>query len=388
MTISQETRLKKAHLILMRHKETALYSGIIMMGTSKVIDDCPTAYTDGINKRYGREFMTKLNDAELRALILHENLHVALKHVRRFKKKMKENAQLMNASADYVVNDVIVSLQDKSLCKLPQGGLVDSRYHDWSVNDVYKDLKKQQKEGKEPELGTLDEHGFEDGEGKELSPQQQQELDSKIERALREGSMLSNRVGGDKGNLPRNLQELLAPKIDWKDVLQEFVSQAVRGKDEYSWRRYDKRLIANDIYMPTTISETVGEIVVSCDLSGSIQEELKYFIAELQSICEMIQPEKLRILWWDTEVSGEQVFTLKDYPNLTSLLKPTGGGGTDPECIPEYISANNINAEAIVVFTDGWFSTPKWNTATPTLFITTDREENVPSNCKVIKQEL
>ena len=30
----------------------------------------------------------------------------------------------------------------------------------------------------------------------------------------------------------------------------------------------------------------------------------------------------------------------------------------------------------------------KWNTATPTLFITTDREENVPSNCKVIKQEL
>ena len=386
--MNQETRLKKAHLTLMRHPETSLYSGIIMMGTSKVIEDCPTAYTDGINKRYGREFMTKLNDSELRALILHENLHVALKHVVRFKKKMNENAQLMNASADYVVNDVIVSLQDKSLCTLPKGGLIDKKYHNWSVNDVYKDLKKQQQEGKEPELDTLDEHGFEDGEGKELTPEQSKELSTKINQALREGSMLSTRAGGGSGNLPRNLQELLAPKIDWKDVLQEFVSQAVKGKDEYTFRRYDKRLIANDMYMPTTISESIGELVVAPDLSGSIQEELKYFIAELQSVCEMLQPEKLRVLWWDTEVSGEQVFTPKDYPSLTSLLKPTGGGGTDPECIPEYISANNINAEAIVVFTDGWFSTPKWNIATPTLFITTEREETVPSNCKVIKQEL
>ena len=373
--MNQETRLKKAHLTLMRHPETSLYSGIIMMGTSKVIEDCPTAYTDGINKRYGREFMTKLNDSELRALILHENLHVALKHVVRFKKKMNENAQLMNASADYVVNDVIVSL-------------VDKKYHNWSVNDVYKDLKKQQEEGKEPELDTLDEHDFEEGEGKELTPEQSKELDTKITQALREGSILSNRAGGGSGNLPRNLQELLAPKIDWTVVLQEFVSQAVRGADEYTFRRYNKRLIANDMYMPTTISESVGELVVAPDLSGSIDEELKYFIAELQSVCEMLQPEKLRILWWDTEVSGEQIFDSKDYSNLTSLLKPTGGGGTDPECIPEYISANNINAEAIVVFTDGWFSTPKWNISTPTLFITTEREENVPSNCKVIKQEL
>ena len=89
--MNQDTRLKKAHLHLMRHPETAMYSGIIMMGTSEVIDDCPTAYTDGVNKKYGRKFIATLNDAELRALILHENLHVALKHVGRFKKQMKEN---------------------------------------------------------------------------------------------------------------------------------------------------------------------------------------------------------------------------------------------------------------------------------------------------------
>ena len=84
MSITQETRLKKAHVALMKHPETALFSGVILMGKSTVTDDCPTAYTDGINKVYGRKFMEGLDDAELRALILHENLHVALKHITRF----------------------------------------------------------------------------------------------------------------------------------------------------------------------------------------------------------------------------------------------------------------------------------------------------------------
>lgn len=384
--MNQDTRLKKAHLHLMRHPETAMYSGIIMMGTSEVIDDCPTAYTDGVNKKYGRKFIETLNDAELRALILHENLHVALKHVGRFKKQMKENPQLMNASADYVVNDVIVNLQDDKLCKLPEGGLIDSKYHNWSVNDVYKDLKKQQQEGGQPKTETLDEHGFGEGEGQELTPEQSKELSTKIDQVLREGAIMASRNGSL--NTPRAITELLAPVVDWKDVLRDFITNAIRGADEYTFRRYNKRLMANDMYYPSTISEQVGELVIAMDESGSTMEERKYFLAELQSVCEMCQPEKVRVLWWDTRVSSEQVFDDKDYSNLTEKLKPTGGGGTAPECIPEYLSENNINAEAIIVFTDGWFSTPEWNIATPTLWVTTEREDNIPSNGKVVKQNV
>jgi hypothetical protein len=100
---------------------------------------------------------------------------------------VKRCAQLMNASADYVVNDVIVSLEDKTLCKLPQGGLINEKYHNWSVNDVYKDLKKEQEEGGEPDTDTLDEHGFGEGEGQQLTPEQERELSTKIDQALREG---------------------------------------------------------------------------------------------------------------------------------------------------------------------------------------------------------
>ena len=52
MKATGQDRLKRAHVILMQHPETALYSGIMMMGESTVIEDCPTAYTDGLNKRY------------------------------------------------------------------------------------------------------------------------------------------------------------------------------------------------------------------------------------------------------------------------------------------------------------------------------------------------
>ena len=384
--MNQETRLKKANLALMRHPETAMFSGIIMMGKSEVIDDCPTAYTDGVNKKYGRKFLSTLDDSEIRALVLHENLHVALKHVGRFGKKMKENAQLMNASADYVVNDVIVSLEDKTLCKLPQGGLINEKYHNWSVNDVYKDLKKEQEEGGEPDTDTLDEHGFGEGEGQQLTPEQERELSTKIDQALREGGIMASRLGNPK--TPKAITDILQPVIDWKDVLRDFVTNAVRGADEYSWRRYNKRLLANDMYLPSTVSESVGELVVAIDLSGSIGSELGFFVSELKSVCEMCNPEVVKVLWWDTAVSGIQTFTDIDYAGLETMLKPTGGGGTDPSCIPEYLSDNNINAEAIVVFTDGWFSTPKWDIATPTLWVTTEREENIPSNGKVVKQIL
>ena len=384
--MNQETRLKKANLALMRHPETAMFSGIIMMGKSEVIDDCPTAYTDGVNKKYGRKFLSTLDDSEIRALVLHENLHVALKHVGRFGKKMKENAQLMNASADYVVNDVIVSLEDKTLCKLPQGGLINEKYHNWSVNDVYKDLKKEQEEGGEPDTDTLDEHGFGEGEGQQLTPEQERELSTKIDQALREGGIMASRLGNPK--TPKAITDILQPMIDWKDVLRDFVTNAVRGADEYSWRRYNKRLLANDMYLPSTVSESVGELVVAIDLSGSIGSELGFFVSELKSVCEMCNPEVVKVLWWDTAVSGIQTFTDTDYAGLETMLKPTGGGGTDPSCIPEYLSDNNINAEAIVVFTDGWFSTPKWDIATPTLWVTTEREDNIPSNGKVVKQIL
>jgi predicted metal-dependent peptidase len=384
---TQETRLKKAHISLMKHPETALYSGVMLMGKSSVEDEKFTAYTDGVNKRYSREFISKLSDAELRGLVLHENLHVALKHIQRFKKEFKAEPMLINASADYVVNDIILNLNDRSFLTLPEDRLYDAKYRNWSVREVYEDLKKQRQDNNTPQGGneykTLDDHDFESSQN--MTEAEAKELSSKIDKALREGGILAGRMGA---KIPRTIQELLEPKVDWREVLREFVTSATRGSDEYTWRRFNKRLMANDIYMPSMENESVGELVIAIDTSGSIGgQELTEFASELASICSVCTPSKVRVLWWDTEVHGEQVFSPEDYNNLKDILKPQGGGGTMVSCVSDYINTKKINSEAVIVFTDGYLESDiKWNISVPTLWLVTQAKDFTPPSGKVVKK--
>ena len=110
----QEMRLKKAHIALMKHPETALYSGVMLMGSSEVVDKEFTAYTDGVNKKYSRSFIEKIDvAAKLRGLVLHENLHVALKQLPHGRNMFLENRKLANIAADFVVNDIIFNIKGK-----------------------------------------------------------------------------------------------------------------------------------------------------------------------------------------------------------------------------------------------------------------------------------
>ena len=91
--LSAEQRVQKAHIALMNDPKYALYSGIFMMGRTTVLDQgCPTAYTNGIDVRYGRKFVDKLSDADLRGLILHENLHKAFRHLTVWEDLYKKDA--------------------------------------------------------------------------------------------------------------------------------------------------------------------------------------------------------------------------------------------------------------------------------------------------------
>ena len=411
MAIAQETRLKKAHIALMKHPETALYSGVILMGNSVVEDGIPTAYTDGRNKKYGREFISKLTDPQLRGLILHENLHVALKHIGRFTKEFKDSPMLINVATDYAVNDVIMSMSDKEFCQLPEGGLYDEKFHNWSAREIYNYLKstlppqpkisisfgdgdgqgqegqgqsiKISIDGKESTVQTTDEHDFGAGD---VSPAEQAQLSDAIDRALREGGILAGRMGA---KVPRQIGDLLEPKVDWREALREFVTSSTRGSDEYTWRKFNKRMMANDIYMPSMENESVGELIVAIDTSGSIGGvELTEFATELASICDAVSPSKIRVLWWDTDVHGEQVFQ-DNYTNIKDMLKPQGGGGTHVSCVSEYIAKNKIQCEGVLVFTDGYVEHDiQWDITAPTLWLVTqNRGFTPPMGGKMVKKE-
>ena len=191
------------------------------------------------------------------------------------------------------------------------------------------------------------------------------------------------------GNIPRAISDVLEPKIDWKAVLREFVSSSTKGKDEFTWRKMNKRQLANDIYLPSVEDETVGEIIYAVDTSGSISDEdLSKVAGELASLCEMCTPERVRVLWWDTEVHGEQIFE-GDYGNIAKMLKPVGGGGTKVSSVSDYIIKKGITAECLIVHTDGYVeSNINWQLKIPTLWLVTMcRSFDPPSGKKVMIDE-
>ena len=424
----QETRLKKAHIALMKHPETALYSGVMLMGKSEISEDMFTAYTDGVNKKYSKPFLETIDsEPKLRGLILHENLHVALKQIPRGKDMFKEDSKIANMAADFVVNDIIFNIKGKvsggseSIVQLPDNALHDEFFHNWNMREVYNYIRKENPQRSKPQGGGEsgeDEQGESDkssspseqgnsdnkikANGKEydmggdgfdehdweslgdLTHEEIKEVADKIDKALREGGMLAGRMGA---KMPRAIGELLEPKIDWRDALRDFVSSTMKGKDEFTWRRMNKRQMANDLYMPSMENETIGEVVVAIDTSGSIGgAELTEFASELASICDLVQPEAVRVLWWDTMVHGEQVFKQDQYGQIASLLKPLGGGGTHVSSVAKYINEKKINAEAVIVFTDGYVESDiEWNIVSPTLWmITQNKRLEVPCGKKVM----
>jgi len=112
---------------------------------------------------------------------------------------------------------------------------------------------------------------------------------------------------------------------------------------------------------------------------------LNEFATELVSICEVASPEKVRIIWWDAEVAGTQEFS-GDYTGLASMLKPEGGGGTRVSCVSEYINEHRINADCVIVFTDGYVEdSVKWDISSPTLWMVTQcKSFEPPSGRKVM----
>lgn len=398
--VTEEQRVKKGHIALMKHPETAWWGGVMMMGTTEIVDEPITAYTDGVNKKYGRAFLQTIcpTQAEVNGLILHENLHIGLRHHIHGADMFKEDGDRANKAADYVVNDMIMEISKKypDLVQLPKGGLYDPQYHNMSMRDVYKLLPT--KKGGGGGGGKPDEDGGQgsgsgDGEyefdkhdfGKGLTQEEAKEMDGQIDRAIREGALLAGRLGID---LPRAITDMLNPVIDWKKELAEFVSASCKGKDEYTWRKFNRRLISNDIYLPTVENETIGEVVVAIDTSGSIgQEQLNEFASELVSICEAVSPDAVRVLWWDTKVHGEQIFT-DNYDQIGSMLKPLGGGGTRVSSVAEYINKKKINAECVLVFTDGYLeSDVVWDISSPTLWMVTENRNWVPPTGKKVFME-
>lgn len=393
--LTVEQLIQKDHVALMKDPKYCLYSGIIMIGRTEVKDDVPTACTDGRNTYYGRDYMAKQASNKRKGVILHENLHKAFRHTTVWRHLFKENPNMANMACDYVINLMIMD-GDNSFVSLPDGALLDHKYKGLDAGTVYRMIKEEAKggtvhvktvgdqEGKDVpviEIGNgLDEHDWESAEG--MTNEEKETLAKDIDQALRQGAILAGKMSA---NVPREISDVLEAKVDWREAMREFVTSFCADKDESTWRRPSRRWIGQDVYMPSMIGESVGRIVIGIDMSGSIgDEEVGQFLGEVKKICDTVKPEGIDLLYWDTRVCQHEKYEQDQLDNLLASTKPRGGGGTDPQCIVDYMNNKKIKAECAVILTDGYVGSWGEGWLCPTLWgITTDVTSEIGKTVRV-----
>jgi predicted metal-dependent peptidase len=344
------------------------FSGLIMVGTSEVRDDIPTAMTNGRDVYYGRSFVESLTDQELTAVVLHEALHMAYNHAWLWRGLWKENPRLANVAADHIVNLEILDLskKHKDFTKLPDCALVDEQYRGMDTGEVYRRLKDQGEEGG----GGFDEHNFD-----ELTDEEKEAVAAEIDQAIRQGALMASKMGGEESRL---IGELTAPKIDWREQLREFMSAVSQGHDDSTWRRPNRRWLGEDLYMPSSISESMGSLVVGIDTSGSVCGPMvSAFLSEVVGICQNVMPEVLHLIECDATIQSHKVFDQGSLDQLGAITELHGGGGTDMRVIFDYVVKNSLKPEAIVILTDGMTPWPG-ELPCPTLWVITDRHIQAP----------
>ena len=338
---AEEKRIER----LLAKARTALvlehpFIGNVALNLPYIVDyGVKTAATNGKNIRYNPHFVDSLNDEERKFLVAHECLHPMLEHTYR---RNGRNHKRWNQAADYVINKL---LDDEKIGKMPQGGLLDNNIHQaggGTTDGIYNILPEPDDDGNNGHGDPLDDCN--DG-GDTPAEQAQQEAEWKVRVA--QAAQAAKMMGKMSAGLERLVGEILKPKVDWRDVLRKFLEKC--KSDQRTWSKFNRRFLAQGIYLPSVSGESLGEIAFAVDCSGSItQEVIDQFAAEIRSAKEDGNPTKIHVVYFDSEVSHYECYGRDDDLDI----KPHGGGGTAFSPVFEYFAEHDINPVACVFLTD------------------------------------
>jgi len=358
------------------------FFGTILMTTPLIASDSvPTAATDMRTIWYNPGFFTGLPDAEVVGVLSHEVMHIVLKHGLR---RGNRDPRLWNMAADYAINWMLTQIDGLAL---PAGALIDPMYDQWSAEKIYDALLKDQPTGqdqgqagqdqdqgqgqggqdqaeqsdrgsapgaKPADSGAPDGHlpGHESagGMGRDIlptghmSPDEQAKLGRDITAQVAQAANMARMAGKLPGALERTISEALNPAVPIEDILREYMT--AHDRDDESWERRNRRF--RDIYLPDRYNDAMGEVVMIGDTSGSVtDDELRMIAGMVTRIVENMNPERVRMIWADAAVAGEQVFE----PGDPLDFQPKGGGGTDMRVPLDYIA--RFSPVVAVMVTDG-----------------------------------
>lgn len=325
-----------------------------------------TLATNGTQIIYNPDFVDGLSLDETKGVIAHEVMHVACAHHAR---RGNRNHSKWNMAGDYVINPI---LTDAGFT-LPDGALNDPAFKGMSADEIYAKLPDNHNGGGQGGSQGGGQSGHPGGDGIQgqgknnqdpggcgevqdapgkgggkATAQELAEAEQQAKIDVAQAAQQAKAMGSLPAGIERMLEDMLAPKLPWRDLLRRFMDQAT--KTDYSWMPPNRRFIHQGLYLPSFESEDLGEVIIAVDTSGSVSHnEVRQFAGEISAILEEFQGVQATVIYCDTRVASVEEFSHDDLP---VSLHPAGGGGTDFRPPFEWVSQNGRAPMAMLYFTD------------------------------------
>ena len=360
------------------------FFGLLLMHMRFALDESVgTAATDGERIYFAPAFLDEISDPELVFILMHEIMHVVLRHTSRTGSR---DHLLFNVACDIVVNSNIMDAAGgdiKSITLARYGpsmhtapdGKDGSLYTAEEVYDML--LSTAARKQAQGSMGPISQHaasgsdgvslgsGFSDDHSK-WGTAQDKHVDELWKQRIRDAyeAASSRIIGNGKGigNLPagvdRMLRELMDPKTDWRILLNDFVQEEVV---DYSFSPPDRRFSESPFFLPdyNETDITVKNILFWIDTSGSMtDQEITEAYSEIKGAIDQFGG---RLEGWlgffDAAVVPPVPFTDE---NEFSVIKPKGGGGTSFDVVFDYVQEEMADMEiaSIIILTDGYATFP------------------------------
>lgn len=330
--------------------------------------------TDARHLFYNQEYVKGLTDNHLKGVIAHEISHCIFRHagLEGRERGRSLNPKIWGIACEFMANHFVVDMCSLSLPDKPH---YNQKYSDghWTTENIYHDLMKDAQALETSGCGIIDDHSQwgknQDGCADKNDNHKNIDHDWKI--WLAQALHSAKRAGNVPAGLERFVEDILEPKLDWRHVLAEFaISMA---KDDYSWRRLNKRHLHRGIYTPALYSETVN-IGFAMDTSGSMStEELQEGLAELKGVCNAFPSSNLHLFACDAALHHYQEVSYSDEIDVAGMVK--GGGGTIFTPVFEKIRDDDIHIDCLVYFTDAEGTFPEEPPEYPVLWVVKGNKE-------------
>jgi predicted metal-dependent peptidase len=347
--------------LLVFHLRTVspFFGALALFSENLITESVETAATDGRRLLFNPAFMASHPVDQQLAIVVHELLHAALRHVER---RATADPLLWNIAADIVVNGMIAQT---SGLKLPASAVRDPKLEEFPVEEVYQVLL--QRHGLPKKIRFLPGDLLPPEEKNEPSPggAPGSNLSEHWNSALAQAAVVA-RMGEGQGRLPAGIERALAaatnPPLDWRALLWRHLTRT-----PVDFTSYDRRFLGEEMYLDALDGESV-RVAACVDTSGSIGgQELGRFLNELRAILAAYPAIDLDLYTCDTDLRGPWKLASGDFPTP----KWKGGGGTSFIPFFEALQKSSPAPDTAVYLTDGFGDFPQKAPHHHTLWVVT-----------------